>query len=391
MVEYSRSFRYALSSLHLVDKKLKMDLLKAEMARKRKANDDLRAKLQTENGGENYTSPRYMKVSDRAKIEAAELERRQAELESQRQTALNNVNAISATKAAKKVSSLSTADTSSAKSNTEEDLAKRYAHILNLSAKESKHRLRMLAQAITLFGESNTERCLRLMHHLQNLDLVGDFEDETRHRTSKQQNVDEDDEKALEAEDLADARRAAKSSSSSSLSSSSAAASAAHVGFKRGKNAGNGDVNENNGGESNDEDDDDDENDIDKRHSTDSRRGPKLYFDASIQFSKIPNITDEKLVYKFFRALSKQWESDLNERDSKVKLTAKGKAETQMQKQCKDYIRPLFKMCKKKEVPYDVLYKLAAIVRHCEEGNFRAANDEYIKGAIGNSAWPIGK
>ncbi len=380
-----------------------MDLLKAEMARKRKANDDLRAKLGND-GGESGTYSKYMKVSDRAKLESEELERRQTELESQRETAQSNANALSAAKAAKKASSslssfsssltsvqTTAAISSTATTTTEEDSAKRYAHILNLSAKDSKHRLRMLAQAITLFGESNTERCLRLMHHLQKLDLAGDDEDETRHRTSRQQNVDEDDEKALEADDLADARRAAKSSLSSS---SSSAATAAAAGFKSSKSAGGAlsdGGNNNNGGDSGDDDDDDDDDNNGKRQSAGSDRGPKKYFDASIQFSKIPHITDEKLVYKFFRALSKQWESDLNDRDSKVKLTAKGKAETQMQKQCKDYIRPLFKMCKKKEVPYDVLYKLAAIVRHCEEGNFRAANDEYIKGAIGNSAWPIGK
>ena len=30
------------------------------------------------------------------------------------------------------------------------------------------------------------------------------------------------------------------------------------------------------------------------------------------------------------------------------------------------------------------------MVRYCEEGKFKDANDEYIKTAIGNSTWPIG-
>ena len=64
--------------------------------------------------------------------------------------------------------------------------------------------------------------------------------------------------------------------------------------------------------------------------------------------------------------------------------------ETRTQKQCKDYIRPLFKLCKKKEVPADILYKLVLMVTNCENGNFKAANDFYISTAIGNSAWPIG-
>lgn len=38
-----------------------------------------------------------------------------------------------------------------------------------------------------------------------------------------------------------------------------------------------------------------------------------------------------------------------------------GKMETRTQKQCKDYIRPLFKLCKKEEVPLDILDKLLRV------------------------------
>ncbi len=30
------------------------------------------------------------------------------------------------------------------------------------------------------------------------------------------------------------------------------------------------------------------------------------------------------------------------------------------------------------------------MVSHCEDGNFRAAHDEYLQAAIGKAAWPIG-
>jgi hypothetical protein len=46
---------------------------------------------------------------------------------------------------------------------------------------------------------------------------------------------------------------------------------------------------------------------------------------------------------------------------------------------------------KKKEVPFSILDKLVLMVKHCEEGNFLAANDQYIRTAIGNAAWPIGE
>ena len=81
---------------------------------------------------------------------------------------------------------------------------------------------------------------------------------------------------------------------------------------------------------------------------------------------------------------------DLNARSDQEKLVTKGKLETRSQKQCKDYIRPLLRMCKSQSVPFDILHKLFLMVQYCEEGNFLKAHDEYIKTAIGNSAWPIG-
>ena len=86
----------------------------------------------------------------------------------------------------------------------------------------------------------------------------------------------------------------------------------------------------------------------------------------------------------------KEWEWDLNARDDSEKMTAKGKMETKTQKQCKDYIRPLFKLCKRKQVPSDISSKLLEMVQFCEDGNFRVAHDRYISTAIGNAAWPIG-
>lgn len=98
------------------------------------------------------------------------------------------------------------------------------------------------------------------------------------------------------------------------------------------------------------QDSDNDESDVeDYHHKTGGR--PKVYFDPSIQFHKItPALAPEKVVYKFFRSLIKQWELDLNMRGDAEKSTAKGKLETKSQKLCKDHIRPLFKLCKRKQV-----------------------------------------
>lgn len=107
-------------------------------------------------------------------------------------------------------------------------------------------------------------------------------------------------------------------------------------------------------------------------------------------FSQDTTLTEESVVYRYFRSLLNAWEDDLAGRDRGSAVSSKGRSDTSTYLQCKEYIRPLFKLCKRKQVPRDILAKLVQIVRHCEEGDFRSAHDHYIRAAIGNSAWPIG-
>ena len=145
-----------------------------------------------------------------------------------------------------------------------------------------------------------------------------------------------------------------------------------------------------------DEEDEEDDLEISKEDHSDpddnsetkkNTRRPQF---GEIKFSKIEGMPPEKIVYKYFRTLIKQWEWDLDAREDTEKQTARGKQDTKTQKQCKDYIRPLFKLCKKREVPDDILENLHKIVIFCESGDFRSAHDVYLRAAIGNSAWPIG-
>ncbi|CAM9462331.1 unnamed protein product [Ectocarpus fasciculatus] len=97
-----------------------------------------------------------------------------------------------------------------------------------------------------------------------------------------------------------------------------------------------------------------------------------------------------KLVRTFFRGLLKEWEMDLNVRPDHVKRTVQGKLETKTQKQAKDYMRPLFKLCKQKALPDGILNNLVTMINFMKEGEFVRANDIYILTAIGNAPWPIG-
>jgi len=97
-----------------------------------------------------------------------------------------------------------------------------------------------------------------------------------------------------------------------------------------------------------------------------------------------------KKIHKFFKSLLKQWEDELAHRPDAARHTAAGRNETKTFKQCKDYIRPLFKMCKSRRLEPAMMAHILNIVKYCEEGEFVKANDAYIDVAIGRAAWPIG-
>jgi pre-mRNA-splicing factor 18 len=97
-----------------------------------------------------------------------------------------------------------------------------------------------------------------------------------------------------------------------------------------------------------------------------------------------------KTVYKFLKVQLKLWEEDLVNRPDAVKATLAGKNESKTLKQCKDYIRPLFKQLKSRQLDESLLNNLEKIVKFCKEGEFVKANDAYMDVAIGRAAWPIG-
>jgi len=143
-----------------------------------------------------------------------------------------------------------------------------------------------------------------------------------------------------------------------------------------------------------DEEDDDDDSvaapqSHSKQHATSSssRAAP---MDGSYAYSRDTSLSKEKAIVRYFKSVLHQWEEDLRGREEHFKNTARGRQETQTQKQCKDYIRPLFKLCKRKEVNPDILQAVFEMVRCCEDGDFMKANDHYLRCAIGNAAWPIG-
>jgi len=97
-----------------------------------------------------------------------------------------------------------------------------------------------------------------------------------------------------------------------------------------------------------------------------------------------------KRIYRYFKSLLRQWEGELNSRPDAIKRTMSGKNDIKTLKQCKDYIRPLFTLCKRREIEESLHNHLFNIVLYCEQGEFVKAHDAYLDVAIGRAAWPIG-
>ena len=74
-----------------------------------------------------------------------------------------------------------------------------------------------------------------------------------------------------------------------------------------------------------------------------------------------------KRIYRYFKTLIRQWEEDLNTRSESTKHTLAGKNETKTLKQCKDYIRPLFQLCKRRELDESLQNHLFKIVINCDK------------------------
>lgn len=97
-----------------------------------------------------------------------------------------------------------------------------------------------------------------------------------------------------------------------------------------------------------------------------------------------------KRIYRYFKGLLQEWEDDLAKRPEQVKKTAAGKNETKTYQQCKDYIRPLFKLCKHRNLEESIMKSILKIIDFCQDGEFVKAHDVYLDVAIGRAPWPIG-
>jgi len=143
-------------------------------------------------------------------------------------------------------------------------------------------------------------------------------------------------------------------------------------------------------GKGNEDDEEEDQKDANKSPTKASKTNESTTTTTTKELTQEELNDKPKRIYRYFKNLIKQWEADLSNRPDEVKRTAAGKNETKTLKQCKDYIRPLFQSCKRRELEEDLQSHLFKIVNYCDEGEFVKAHDSYMDVAIGRAAWPIG-
>jgi len=102
-----------------------------------------------------------------------------------------------------------------------------------------------------------------------------------------------------------------------------------------------------------------------------------------------PTGTEEEILF-FFREIVRDMGLQLDSRTAAEKNTALGRRGSAQYQQTKAFVRPFFRMCRKKAVPKDILKEMANIVKALKSKNYVKANDAYYRMAIGNSPWPMG-
>eukprot|EP00008_Paramoeba_atlantica_P000696 CAMPEP_0201501516 /NCGR_PEP_ID=MMETSP0151_2-20130828/83629_1 /ASSEMBLY_ACC=CAM_ASM_000257 /TAXON_ID=200890 /ORGANISM="Paramoeba atlantica, Strain 621/1 / CCAP 1560/9" /LENGTH=326 /DNA_ID=CAMNT_0047895023 /DNA_START=79 /DNA_END=1059 /DNA_ORIENTATION=+ len=118
--------------------------------------------------------------------------------------------------------------------------------------------------------------------------------------------------------------------------------------------------------------------------------GDKVPQKEEVVWAELIPTCDEELVLFWIRQMLQEWEQELEARAEQEKRQKQGKLRTAEFHQTYQYLRPLMKRLKKKNLDSDLLVHVGRIVSNCKEREYVKANDSYYEMAIGNAAWPIG-
>lgn len=85
-----------------------------------------------------------------------------------------------------------------------------------------------------------------------------------------------------------------------------------------------------------------------------------------------------------------KWNEQVNSVSANEKMKTKTKIARATFTQTRLYLKPLLKKLKSNKIPDDIFDSLTEIIKHLLKRNYIAASDSYLTMAIGNAPWPIG-
>ncbi|GAA5982671.1 hypothetical protein JCM10908_006740 [Rhodotorula pacifica] len=357
-----------------------MDFLKNEIASKKRVLDQVTTSHSHSPSPDAPPPPKYLKRSelDRLRQEQEEQDRKHKEQErreklyGKKPTADSPAKKLRARSTSAGVEAGSDASTSAAAGTTTTAAggSTEGGETFFVSNEEAVRRLRQKGQPIRLFAESDKDRRLRL----RALELIEDRTDGQRNEFAK----------AMEGQELGlELEKVAQRSGGGG-----GALDKLKAGKGKGKSADSPAVG---------------------TPEPDSAAAAKAGKDADGERagSKEPKPKDEDVlvdldlvrtnphkvypqIYHAFKRVLKEWEQSLADRPESVKRTTQGKMAAATHATSSEYLKPLFKSLRKRELEPDVLMNIAKIAHYMQVREYLKANDAYLQLSIGNAPWPIG-
>ncbi|KAG8876384.1 mRNA splicing protein prp18 [Tulasnella sp. 331] len=310
-----------------------MDFLKAEIAGKRKALDDTTARPN-----------KYMRKGDVEKMKEQELRKQKEEQERAKRGGRKQ-----------NLMLLNTSEPSVSRSISPaapEDPSSSNALTFNIPNEDAIRRLRAKGQPIRLFGESDKDRRLRL----RALELIEEND------AAKDGGGGLNDFKRVMAgmESGLDAKEAEKKMLSG-----------------KPPPVGN-------------QDQTDVEKEVKAKRDEKAREGKGQQEPLDLTLvERDPNAL-YPLIYRALKDVLHEWAGAMDQREEHIKRSTAGKHAAGIQVSSAEYLKPLFRTLKQRNLPKDVLARLAEIVHYMQARQYQRANDSYLRLSIGNAAWPIG-
>jgi pre-mRNA-splicing factor 18 len=95
-------------------------------------------------------------------------------------------------------------------------------------------------------------------------------------------------------------------------------------------------------------------------------------------------------VRAFYKGLVHKWQEELDQRTEDQVSTVSGRALTSSVAQLAAYVKPFFKLCKKRNLPRGMLAHVVNMVNMCLQREYVQAESAYFDLSIGRAAWPMG-